>query len=63
MPEGSELSAHEWDVVIEALQDAMFFRDARSRVPKMSEDSKRRDRDKVAEYQALAVKLKQAGRP
>ena len=41
----------------------MFFRDARSRVPKMSEDSKRRDRVKVAEYQALAVKLKQAGRP
>jgi len=63
VPEGGDLSAHELEVVVEALQDAMFFRDARSRVPKMSEDSKRRDRVKVAEYQALAVKLKQAGRP
>jgi len=58
VPEGGDLSAHERDLVVEALQDAMFFRDARSRVPKMSEDSKRRDRDKVAEYQALAVKLR-----
>ena len=63
MPEGGDLSSHELEVVIEALQDAMFFRDARSRVPKMSDDSKKRDRVKVAEYEALAVKLKQAGRP
>ena len=58
MPGGADLTARELDVVVEALQDAMFFRDARSRVPKMSEDSMKRDRDKVAEYQALAVKLR-----
>jgi hypothetical protein len=61
MPEDGELSPRELEVVVEALQDAMFFRDARSRVPKMSADSKKRDRDKVAEYQALAVKLR--GKP
>jgi hypothetical protein len=61
MPEDGELSPRELEVLVEALQDAMFFRDARSRVPKMSADSKKRDRDKVAEYQALAVKLR--GKP
>ena len=61
MTDGRDLSPQELAVVVEALQDALFFRDARSRVPKMSEDSKKSDRDKVAEYQALAVKLRGKG--
>ena len=58
MPEDLQPTRQELDLLVDALQDAMFFRDARSRVPKMSADSKKRDRDKVAEYQALAVKLR-----
>ena len=56
-----ELTEDEVAVVVEALQDAMFFRDARSRIPKMSAESKQRDRDRVAEYQALAMKLRKPG--
>ena len=59
MPAPVHLTPVEATLVIEALEDAMFFRDARSRIPKMSVESRQRDRDKVAAYQALAVRLKQ----
>ena len=59
MAEKAELRAADVGLVIEALEDAMFFRDARSRIPKMSAESRQRDREKVAAYQALAVRLKQ----
>jgi hypothetical protein len=52
-PSGQELG-----LMVEALYDAMFFRDARSGVPTMFGDSNKRDRDNVAEYQPFAVKLR-----
>jgi hypothetical protein len=61
MPHGAhQLTTDEAALVVEALEDAMFFRDARSRIPKMAAETKRRDRDRVAAYEALAARLKQA---
>ena len=55
-----KLSPEDVTVVVKALEDAMFFRDARSRIPKMSAESKQRDRDRVSEYEALARRLRSA---
>jgi hypothetical protein len=59
MAEPPKLSPAELALVVQALEDAMFFRDARSRIPKMSAESKQRDRDRVANYESLAAKLKE----
>jgi hypothetical protein len=58
----AELSAEKLALVLEALEDAMFFRDARSRIPKMSAEARRRDKERVAAYQALAGRLRKQRR-
>ena len=55
-----KLSPEDVTVIVQALEDAMFFRDARSRIPKMSAQTKQRDRDWVSQYEALARRLKQS---
>jgi len=57
MVEPAQLTPDERALVVQALEDAMFFRDARSRISKMSAEAKQRDRDRVARYEALAQKL------
>lgn len=59
---GPALTAGEAALVLQALEDAMFFRDARSRIPKMSAETKQRDKTLVAGYESLARKLKQRER-
>ena len=58
--ETRKLSPQEVSLVVQALEDAMFFRDARSRIPKMPAESKQRDKDRVSEYEALARRLKRS---
>ena len=64
MSKSVELTDSELSMIVEALQEAAFFRDARSRVVRRAArkktgapDAGAEDRAKVRDYQALALRL------